>query len=780
VNDSNKATLPEVQIRLVMGDKDWRVRSFLLREALDRPYELTVTLVSERDDVEVFVEDLLGEDMVLVIERGDDERVVPAVVQQVTLLGFASGKQHVEVAGGPALGLLEQRRRSRIFQDMTVVEIVEQLVGELFDATGRKLDASRLRRNYPHRDHRAQFRETDLTFVRRILQEEGIAFRFEVEDERETMVLVDDASGFVELDRVLGEHRLVVASHNPELAGEETIHDFSWARRVRPSRVIDRQWTWKDQPRALDAEARVEDEPDEEVDAADRHGMFFVEQEDVMAPPGRDAFEPEPDTTPERAKLSLESVVAGSQRARGKGNAIGIGAGVTFELGDHPNPDFDQTYVVTWVKHTADCPQADVLDAGDGAAADYVHELVCLPIDVPYRPAQRLLKPRVRGPHIGVVTGNQEIHTDRYGRIRVRMHWDSTVDERGDGTEPTCWIRVVSPWGGFEHGLQAVPRVGSEVVIDYIDGDIDRPLCMGCLFNGQNKVLHDLPEERTRLTLRSRSSPGGDGFNELTFEDAAGAEEVFVHAQRDMNTKVRRNQSTSVGNDQSNTVGNDQAITVRNDRELTVEGHEKHAVSKDRMRRVEGTEEIIIHGSQNVHIGGGPGAGSAVDPPAAGSYEAVQGTKEIFARDKLVLQVGPSCSIVMTPMGIQIQAPSVIGLEVPNAALSVCPSVVTAKGLSSELVIGTTALLKSDLRVKHECGDSTHVTLDPMAVRAQAVTAVVDGTGMATIKGGSTTTISGHIVMVDAEGAAIISGSTVSASANGTKQTITGGGIDLD
>jgi type VI secretion system secreted protein VgrG len=165
VNDSNKATLPEVQIRLVLGDEDWRVRSFLLREALGRPYELTVRLISERDDVEVFVEDLLGKDMVLFIERGDDERVVPAVVQQVALLGFASGKQRVEVVGGPALGLLEQRRRSRIFQDMTVVEIVEEVVGELFDATGRKLDASRLRRDYPHRDHRAQYRETDLVFV---------------------------------------------------------------------------------------------------------------------------------------------------------------------------------------------------------------------------------------------------------------------------------------------------------------------------------------------------------------------------------------------------------------------------------------------------------------------------------------------------------------------------------------------------------------------------------------------------------------------------------------
>jgi type VI secretion system secreted protein VgrG len=182
----------------------------------------------------------------------------------------------------------------------------------------------------------------------------------------------------------------------------------------------------------------------------------------------------------------------------------------------------DRTYVVTSVLHKADCPQADVLDVGDAAAADYEHELECLPIDVPCRPLERIEKPRVRGPHVGVVTGNQEIHTDRYGRIRVRMHWDSTVDERGDGTEPSCWIRVISPWGGYEHGFQAVPRVGSEVVIDYIDGDIDRPVCIGCLFNGQNKVLHDLPEERTRLTLRTRSSPGGDGFNELTFEDAAG------------------------------------------------------------------------------------------------------------------------------------------------------------------------------------------------------------------------------------------------------------------
>jgi type VI secretion system secreted protein VgrG len=573
----------------------------------------------------------------------------------------------------------------------------------------------------------------------------------------------------VALDRVLGEHRLVVATHNPELAGEETMHDFAWERNVRPSRVVDRQWVWKDDPRALDAEARVEDDPDEEVDAADRYGMFFLEQEDVMPPPGRDAFESEPDTTPARAKLSLESVVAGSQRARGKGNAIGIGAGVTFELGDHPNPDFDQTYVVTWVKHTADCPQADVLDAGDGAAADYVHQVACLPLDVPYRPGERLPKPRVRGPHVGVVTGSEEIHTDRYGRIRVRMHWDSTVEQRGDGSEPSCWIRVVSPWGGYEHGLQVVPRVGSEVVIDYIDGDIDRPVCMGCLFNGQNKVLHDLPEERTRLTLRTRSSPGGDGFNELTFEDAAGAEEVFVHAQRDMNTKVRRNQSTSVGSDQSNTVGNDQRITVRNDRALTVEGDERHTVKKNRTREVEGRESVFIHGNRDVKVGD-PAAGPAAGPVL--SHENVEGIKQITARDMLVLQVGKS-SIVITPQGIQIDASDAIGLAVGPAAMNLTPEAVTTQADSvamqaknSQLALDETAKLTSDYEVRNQVKDN-RVVCDASYVRAQGTYAVVKAKQRTQIVSEADVSVSGVQVAV--------SGSCVDTTSDVIK--LTAGGI---
>ena len=771
-------TLPEVLLQVALGDHDWRVRAFELHEELGQPYHLVLELISENDDIDVSVDELLGQEVVLFIRRGEDERVVPGIVRTAALLGVRSRKHHMTVTAVPALGLLEERQRSRIFQNMTVIEIVQEVVAEVFEGLGRRLDPTKLTADHPPRDHRAQYRESDLRFLLRILQEEGLTFRFDIEDEREIVVLVDDSGGFREIETLTGEPRLALASHDPEVAGEETVHHFAWSRSVRPGRVRAGQWTWKDDPRMLIADANVP--RDNSVDPADRQRTFFVEQHDELMPPGRDAAEPEPDNTPEAAASTLRRFVADAECGRGQANAIGLAAGVTFELGEHPEPDLDRVYVVTKIVHTSDCPHADAHDAPEGAAADYVNHFECLPLEVPYRPRRLLPKPTVTGPHLGVVAGNQEIHTDPYGRIRVRMNWDSSVEERGDGTEPSCWLRVVSPWGGFEHGIQAVPRVGSEVVVGYLDGDIDQPVCLGCLYNGKNKVLRELPEERTKFTLRTRSSPGGDGFNELTFEDQAGAEEVFLHAQRDMNTKVRRNQTTAVDNDQSVTVGRNQKVKVKNDREVLVDRHERHAVGKDRMRRVEGTEEVIIHGSQNVHIGGGPGAGSAVEPPEAGGRMAVQGTYEVFARDKLVLQVGNSTSITITPDSIKIEAPTAIKLEVPGAEVSLEPGVTTCKAGVSEMIVGPNLLLKSDSRVRNQCG-SSHVTVDPMAVRARALAAVVDGTSITTIKSGGPTTVSGQSVSMDAQMDIFISSQgQITATCSGSKQTIMGGMINLE
>jgi type VI secretion system secreted protein VgrG len=291
----------------------------------------------------------------------------------------------------------------------------------------------------------------------------------------------------------------------------------------------------------------------------------------------RDGHRVEHDDLSQAQADRLDAVEAArADRIRGGGDLLGLEAGTTLTLHGHPHPELGESYLVTRAVHRGDCPQVDIGESSPFAGADYENTFEAQVLDLPYR-ARRRDKPRVLGPQTAVVVGppGEEIHTDALGRVQVRMRWDRQQRDRSD--ETSCWLRVAQLWAGAGWGALFLPRVGMEVLVAFVDGDPDRPMVAGTLYNGAHEPPYPLPEQRTRSTIRTQSSPGGEGFNELRFDDAAGAEEVYLHAQRDHNEEAERNHTQRVGASQSIRVGRDQAQRIGGSRRVEV-GSEEHVV----------------------------------------------------------------------------------------------------------------------------------------------------------------------------------------------------------
>ena len=275
------------------------------------------------------------------------------------------------------------------------------------------------------------------------------------------------------------------------------------------------------------------------------------------------------------ARLRLEEAGAARRQGSGQGTCPRFCAGHWFTLEGHGRDDFNgEKLMLTRVRHRIEKSGQDLEAGALAAACSYENSFDCMPRETPFRPPRIVPRPVVRGPQTAVVVGpsGEEIYTDKHGRVKVQFHWDRL----GSGDDKSsCWVRVAQAWAGAGFGAQLIPRVGMEVVVEFLEGDPDRPLVTGCVHHAQNLPPLKLPDQKTRSTLRSRSSPGGDGFNQITLEDRAGKELVYLHAQRDLQEEVLRNQSTDVGQDQTLKVGQDRTVTVDRHEQVTVKGDQK-------------------------------------------------------------------------------------------------------------------------------------------------------------------------------------------------------------
>ncbi len=506
----------------------WWVRRFEIEEHWSELYRIELDLIA--DDPTLGLDQLIGADCELTLDRQSTIRTLCGVIRRASFSGTDQNQVHVRLEVVPGLALLDQGCNTRVWQHMSLAQIIERVLTPGLAAHGRELDSSMLSTTYPEREYVIQTRESDHAFARRLMAEAGIGYTFDHErgTGREVVVLVDSHDHTLDIPTIDGDSTLRVIADRPDQAEVESLQSMTWSRELALTRITRAHYDWQ-APEvpvivscgAVDERHRVREHYD--------HDQAFEPDSDYEACPGAEL-----NTARHRAEI-----------LRATSNVIGLAPGRRFSIVDHEFETARGDYVVTRIRHLGEDPRV-ALGPSANAEPSYTNEFECLRFvgDRPLRPTPRS-KPRIAGVHTAIVTGpaGEEIHTDEHGRIKVRFYWER---ERTLDDDSSLWVRVAQAWAGAGFGMLFIPRVGMEVVVEFIEGDPDRPLVTGCVYNGSALPSLALPESNTQSTMRTRSSPGGAGYNELRFEDAAGSEQVFVHAQRDLIEQIEHEHRTSV------------------------------------------------------------------------------------------------------------------------------------------------------------------------------------------------------------------------------------------
>jgi type VI secretion system secreted protein VgrG len=479
----------------------------------------------------------------------------------------------------PEFWLLTRRSDCRVWQAKTTVDIVQ----DVFTQAGLEQPKTMVGDRYEPWDYRVQYGETDFDFVSRLLEHEGIFYYFVHTSDSHQMVLTDDVG---RLDSPSGYES--VPYFPPGGSGVHRLRDHlnSWmvSKTFQPAAFATRDYDFEAPSALVSGVSPVANRTD-----TDRFEIFEY-------PAG--AVKRDSSGADRMAKLRAQQAQAAQSNVRAKGDAVGLSAGRVFTLKEHPREDFNKKYLITRSVCTV---VSDSARTGAGANADAQCEIEIEAIDAqePFRPARITPKPRIQGPQTAFVVGpaNEEFCTDKYGRVKVQFHWDRV----GTGDDQSsCWVRVAQAWAGRNWGTQFIPRVGDEVVVSFIDGDPDHPLIIGSVYNAEYMPPYALPANQTQSGVKTRSSKNGtaENFNEIRFEDKKDAEEIYIHAERDLNVVVENNQTISIGaekKDEGNrtvTIHNNDALSVGNDLEVKVTGKETRKVSKDRTTTIEGNEAL--------------------------------------------------------------------------------------------------------------------------------------------------------------------------------------------
>ncbi len=560
-------------------------------EAINAPYRATCNVILPEEDAEIG--SLLGQDATIVLRRAGVERRVHGLVMSVTELDSThTGLARARVIVEPGLALARLRRNTRIFQNVSVPDILETVLGEILGPTQRAFEST-LTAVYAPREYCVQYAETDLDFVHRLMEEEGIAYTFHHDADLETLVLLDANADFP--DAALHGPIRFTLSNQHHSADEDAMLAFHVGLTHTPTSVTVRDFDWTQTTMPFD------NGPEGEADANGRtrelydhgHGRSLSIGDYATGARRYRAHD-----AVRQTGIRLEAAMRDALVVHARSTAVALAAGTTFELTNHPAPGVDGEYLVTRAVHYARTSRV-----GAGGGAEFENQLVCIPLSTPYRPHRVTPKPLITSVQPAVVTGppGEEIHVDEHGRIKVLFRWDR--ESPADDTS-SCWIRVKQEWAGAGWGFWWVPRIGMEVLVHFVDGDPDRPLVTGAVYDADRATPYALPDEKTKSTIKSRSSLGGGGFNEFRFEDKAGSEQIFTHAQKDSDEVVEHDHTTTVHHDQKNEVDGNQTQTVHQNQTERVDVDQTLSVGGNRTIAVEGNYEETVDGTESRTVTG--------------------------------------------------------------------------------------------------------------------------------------------------------------------------------
>jgi type VI secretion system secreted protein VgrG len=521
-----------IELRCPLLDQSAVALSFVARERLAQEPAYQLDLLSTDPDLDL--DAMLGAALSLDIDLGDGAiRSFNTHIVGGHDAGQLSGQYLYTLELGSWLSFLAANRNSRIFQHMTTPQIVEAI----FRQHGRQGYRLELEAHYREREYCVQFQETDLNFVKRLLEDEGIYFWIEHARDQH-VVVISDTQRFRDLE---APHDILRYLPDGEefraIPGREGLQRLQRVRRIRPNGVAVRDFNYHVPSNRLDSDAQ-----------APQPGLANIPLEHYDYGAGHADTE----HGEQLARLRLEALQAETQAFTGQANVRALAVAQAFTLEGHSAATRNRRYYVTETELSYVQDGPDSTSQGRNVTA----QLRALADDQPYRPLLTTRKPRVAGIQSATVVGPEtsEVHTDALGRVRVHFHWDRHTTTEDDAS---CWIRVSQAWAGKGWGMVTMPRVGQEVLVTYLDGDLDRPLVTGAVYNGDNPLPYDMPKDvrYSGIVSRSVNSAGQlQHASQLTFDDKRGAERVLVHAERDLQQTVERNSSVSIGQHLSQSV----------------------------------------------------------------------------------------------------------------------------------------------------------------------------------------------------------------------------------
>lgn len=669
-----------------LGDDALIVESFSGTEEISRLYSYSVEAKSEKTSLSF--DAMVGKVVTLIFMLSDNKkRYISGHVRRFAQPSRLDDLNHYQIEIVPWLWFLTQRSDCRIFQEKTAPEIIK----EVFDAAGfsgkyeMKTTAT-----YRKREYCVQYRETDFNFVSRLMEEEGIFYYFTHASDSHKLVLGDAPSAHKPL-QPSGDVIYYRATEEEERRG--AVMDFVAEHSVRSTKVSLRDFDFVKPSTDL----MVMKNESDKYELYDYPGNY-TERSDGE----------------HYAKMRLEHHQSLVKLFSGTATERRFTTGSTFKLTEHPRSEYNATYMLTAVHHSGS--QSDESET-------YQCGFECIPSDVPFRPQCNAVKPTIFGCQTAMVTGpsGEEIWLDKYGRIKVQFHWDR-VGKKNETS--SCWIRVARNWAGKNWGIAFHPRIGQEVIIQFIEGDIDKPIVTGSVFNEEQMPPYELPANSTQSTIKSRSSKDGtpDNFNEIRFEDKKGEEHFLIHAEKDHMIEVE--------NDETHTVGHDRKKTVKNDETTIVEGNRTETVKKDETITIEGNRTEKVEKDESVSITGN-------------RTESVEKDESVSITGNRSLSVDKNSTIDVTKNETKTIGENLDETISKNAELKVNANRQTEIGKKDTLQIGKEWLVDVGDKIVFKCGDASITMKKDGSIDIKGKDIKINGSGKINIKASSDVVIKG-------------------------------------
>ena len=641
-----------IAVNSVLGEDVLLLGSMTVTEQLGCLFECDLELFSEKTDIKLA--DVLGTNMTVRLELPYKQgtRYFNGLVTRFSYVGTRGLLYGVYRATlSPWLWFLTRTTDCRIFQNKKVPDIIK----EVFREQGFTDFKDALSGDYREWEYCVQYRETDFNFVCRLMEQEGMYCFFTHENGKHLLVLADNYGSHEKFPKYETVPYFPPDAHDHR----ERDHLYEWhiGQNVQPGTYALNDYDFTAPRKNLRTK----------LQKPKSHALASFEIYDY---PGQYI---EPGDGNNYSKIRLEALLAQQEIAHGEGNAAGLATGYLFSLENCSREDQNREYLIVSAVHRIESDEFESFLESGFSGKPYQGKITAIEAKQQYRALRTTPKPVVQGPQTATVVGpsGEEIYTDQYGRVKCQFHWDryGQADENS-----SCWIRVSQMWAGKQWGAMNIPRIGQEVIVDFLEGDPDQPIITGRVYNGINMPPYGLPAKATMSTLKSNSSKGGAGFNEIRLEDAKDSEQIFIHAQR--------NQDIRVENDAFEWIGNERHLIVKADQLEKVEGNQHLTVNGDQKAKVDGTASLKIGGDQKEEISGDQHL-------KVGSRQNIKagGTVSVDADMDLQYKAGMKCAVdagmevhIKGGMNVVIEAGASLTIKVGGNFVNINPAGVFVQG----------------------------------------------------------------------------------------------------